>query len=168
MDWVCSDAWRGPLTQTMFSMGALFGCLIFGILSDKFGRYPTFFITNVINLVFGIIISYCHNYTSFIAVRFLAGLSNPTFFNTLYILGKSGAMCCVFRQQVSYVDSSLLISALEYVSVERRSIIGNVGLAIGYSLGGITQPYILKAIGNWRIFHQVIFAQGAMVFISPL
>ena len=92
MDWVCSDAWRGPFTQTMFSIGALSGCLIFGFLSDKFGRYPTFLITNVINLVFGIIISYCHNYTSFITVRFFSGLSYPISFNTLYILGKSNSM----------------------------------------------------------------------------
>ena len=92
MDWVCNDAWRGPFTQTIFSIGALFGCLIFGFLSDKFGRYPTFLVTNVINLVFGIIISYCHNYTSFITVRFFSGLSYPIFFNSLQILGKSNAM----------------------------------------------------------------------------
>ena len=66
------------------------------------------------------------------------------------------------------MDAALLISALEYVSVEKRHIIGNVGMAIGYTLGGTTQPYILKVIGNWRLFHQVLFAQGAMVFISPL
>ena len=62
----------------------------------------------------------------------------------------------------------VLVSALEYVNVERRSIIGNVGLAVGYTIGGTAQPYILKAIGDWRVFHQVLYAQGAIVFLSPL
>ena len=168
MDWVCDDAWRGPFTQTMYFLGALFGSLIFGIVSDKLGRYPTFFITNVINLVFGIAISYCHDFVTFSAVRFLSGLSYTTFFNTIYILGKVLAICPRMYNTPCYMDSFIHISALEYVSVERRTIIGNVGLAIGYTIGGTAQPYILKAIGDWRIFHQVLFAQGAIVFISPL
>ena len=66
------------------------------------------------------------------------------------------------------MDVAVFVSALEFVSVERRSIIGNVGLAVGYTIGGTAQPYILRAIGDWRIFHQVLFAQGAIVLISPL
>ena len=93
MDWVCDDAWRGPFTQTIFFLGSFFGSLFFGIVSDKLGRYPTFFITNVMNLAFGIAISYCHDFATFTAVRFLAGLSYNTFFNTLYILGKTNSRC---------------------------------------------------------------------------
>ena len=93
MDWVCDNAWRGPFTQTMFFLGALFGNLIFGIVSDKLGRYTTFFITNVINLVFGIAISYCNDFVTFSVVRFFSGLPYMTFFNTIYILGKAIAMC---------------------------------------------------------------------------
>ena len=93
MDWVCDDAWRGPFTQTIFFLGSFFGSLFFGIVSDKLGRYPTFFVTNVMNLAFGIAISYCHDFASFTAVRFLSGLSYNTFFNTLYILGMTNSRC---------------------------------------------------------------------------
>ena len=166
MDWVCDDAWRGPFTQTMFFLGAFFGCLIFGIVSDKLGRYPTFFVTNVMNLAFGIAISYCYDFATFTAVRFFSGLSYTTFFNTIYILGKANTRCLRTTSHVMWMLP--FFSALEYVSVERRSIIGNAGLAIGYTIGGTAMPYILRAIGDWRIFHQVLFAQGAIVFISPL
>ena len=88
MDWVCDDAWRGPFTQAMFFLGAFFGSLVFGVVADRFGRYPAFFIANVINLTLGIAISYCHDFASFTAVRFIGGLSYTTFFNTLYIIGK--------------------------------------------------------------------------------
>jgi MFS family permease len=40
MDWVCDDAWKGPFTQAVFTMGSVVGCLIFGVASDKFGRMP--------------------------------------------------------------------------------------------------------------------------------
>ena len=93
MDWVCDDAWRGPFTQTMFFLGSFFGSLIFGVVSDKVGRYPTFCITNVINLTGGIAISYCYDFATFTAVRFLTGLSYITFFNTLYIIGKANTKC---------------------------------------------------------------------------
>ena len=51
MDWVCDDAWIGPFTQAMFFLGAAIGAIVFGYISDVYGRYPTFVATNVVRII---------------------------------------------------------------------------------------------------------------------
>ena len=60
-----------------------------------------------------------------------------------------------------------LISALEYVSKEKRSLVGNLSLAISMSLGGVIQPWILRAVNDWRMFHHILFCQTAIIFVAP-
>ena len=50
MDWICDDAWIGPFTQAMFFVGAAIGAIVFGYVSDIYGRYPTFVASNVVSL----------------------------------------------------------------------------------------------------------------------
>lgn len=49
MDWICDDAWIGPFTQAMFFVGAAIGAIVFGYVSDIYGRYPTFVASNVVS-----------------------------------------------------------------------------------------------------------------------
>ena len=51
MDWVCDDAWIGPFSQAMFYLGAAIGAIIFGYISDIYGRYPTFVASNVVRII---------------------------------------------------------------------------------------------------------------------
>ena len=60
------------------------------------------------------------------------------------------------------------LAALEYVSVEKRSLISNLGLAVGLTVGGAVEPWILKSLGDWKIFHIILFAQAAIVVVTPL
>ena len=57
---------------------------------------------------------------------------------------------------------------MEYVSVSKRSIIGNVSMAIGLSIGGCMEVWMLKFIQDWKVLHQILFAQGAVILITPL
>ena len=52
--------------------------------------------------------------------------------------------------------------------MDKRSIIGNLSIAIGWSIGGVAEVFLLKAIGDWRLFHKILFMQAIVVFISPL
>ena len=65
----------------------------------------------------------------------------------------------------SYATS--LSIALEYVSIEKRAIIGNLSLAISMSIGGAYQPWILKAVYDWKIYHHILFGQTVIIFIAP-
>ena len=40
-------------------------------------------------------------------------------------------------------------------------------MAIAMSLGGCIQPWILKAVGDWKIFHHILFCQTALIFAAP-
>ena len=62
----------------------------------------------------------------------------------------------------------VLSKALEYVSVSKRSIIGNVSIAVGLTLGGATEAWILRALGDWKIFHQILFLAEAFILVAPL
>ena len=39
MNWVCDDAWKGSFSQSLFNVGAAIGTLLFGYISDHFGRF---------------------------------------------------------------------------------------------------------------------------------
>ena len=51
--------------------------------------------------------------------------------------------------------------------MDMRSFIGNFGMAIGFTLGGVYQPWLLKWIGDWKMFSHILFVQSAIVFITP-
>ncbi len=44
---------------------------------------------------------------------------------------------------------------------------GNLSLAIAMSAGGIIQPWILKAVKDWKIFHHILFSQTALILVAP-
>jgi MFS family permease len=88
MDWVCDDAWKGPFSQSMTYVGACVGAIVFGGMSDYYGRFPTFVLTNVILLVFGVANSFCTDFISFTLVRFAMGTTFYTFYMLIYVLSK--------------------------------------------------------------------------------
>ena len=57
-------------------------------------------------------------------------------------------------------------TALEYVSIKKRSLVGNLSLAIGLPIGGCLQAWILEAVGDWIIFHHILFSQAILYLIS--
>ena len=65
-----------------------------------------------------------------------------------------------------YIAKIDFFSALEYVSIDKRSVVGNLSVAIGLPLGGVAQAWILKAVGNWTIFHHILFSQTIIILIS--
>jgi hypothetical protein len=58
-------------------------------------------------------------------------------------------------------------SALEYVCIDKRTLIGNLSLAVGFTVGGTYMPWLLQWLGDWKILHHILFAQTAIVFITP-
>ena len=39
MNWVCDDQWKGSFSQSLFNVGATIGTLLFGWISDHYGRF---------------------------------------------------------------------------------------------------------------------------------
>ena len=64
------------------------GCLIYGWVSDNYGRYPVFLVSNMVVACSGIILPYCQDFHTFATMRFIMGLNFTTFFTSINVLGK--------------------------------------------------------------------------------
>jgi MFS family permease len=110
--------------------------LILGWVSDTYGRLPTVIIANVIALIAGIATPFATTYQAFIALRFLMGLSFNTFFVVPYILG--------IIRPVGLGLFNCLFPVLEYVESSKRTLVGNLGLALCLTLSGVYQPWLVR------------------------
>lgn len=67
--------------------GVLIGSYVFGDLSDRFGRRPTFFISLVIQLIGGLLAAISPEYITFVLARILIGASTSGVFLVAYVIG---------------------------------------------------------------------------------
>ena len=50
----------------------------------------------------------------------------------------------------------------------KRTLVGNIGLALALTVSGVYQPWLVKALGDWKVFNWLLFAQMALVIATPL
>lgn len=55
---------------------------------------------------------------------------------------------------------------MEYVGPEKRTLVGNVPLAVFLTLGAASLPWIAYALADWRLFSIVTSAPIALVVIA--
>jgi len=144
LNWVCDDSWIPAFSQSIFFVGAVPGMLFFGWLSDHYGRIPAILSSNLVALVSGIAIPFVTEYIAFCILRFMMGLAFNSFFTIPYTL------------------------AIEYVEESKRTLVGNIGLALALTVSGVYQPWLVKALGDWKVFNWLLFAQMALVIATPL
>ena len=62
----------------------------------------------------------------------------------------------------------VIISGLEYVSPGKRSISGPLTMGLGNALAGMSEPWLLKYLVDWKIFHQILFSIPLIALVTPL
>ncbi|XP_063223494.1 organic cation transporter protein-like isoform X2 [Bacillus rossius redtenbacheri] len=85
-DLVCKDAWFRAMADSLFMVGVLLGSIIFGELSDRYGRRPTFFTSLVLQVAAGLLAAAAPNFTCYIIARMLIGASTSGVFLVAYVL----------------------------------------------------------------------------------
>lgn len=68
-------------------VGVLIGSYIFGDLSDRCGRRPTFIISLILQLVGGLLTAMAPEYISFVLGRILIGATTSGVFLVAYVIG---------------------------------------------------------------------------------
>jgi len=68
-------------------VGILIGSFLFGDLSDRFGRRPIFFISIVLQVVFGILAGIAPDFWTFVLSRMVVGASTSGIFLVGYVIG---------------------------------------------------------------------------------
>ncbi|XP_023211273.1 organic cation transporter protein-like [Centruroides sculpturatus] len=85
-DLVCDESWKSSLANSMFYVGGVVSQLLFGYVSDKWGRKPCMFIMLFFTILFGLASSYSPNYTAYIIFRGILGFTCASCYLTPFIL----------------------------------------------------------------------------------
>jgi len=142
-DWVCEQAWVPSFSQAIFFVGAIPGTLGFGYISDNYGRIPATIAANLLAMISGLATTLVSGHITYIIARLFMGFSYNMFFSVPYIL------------------------TLEYVDESKRTLVGNLGLAVFLTISGVYQPWLIKYVRDWRIFSWIIFGQMIIVLAVP-
>ncbi|XP_050300986.1 organic cation transporter protein-like isoform X2 [Anthonomus grandis grandis] len=121
----CDRAYLIAVGNSLFMFGVMFGSIGFGELSDRWGRKKTFFLSLVIQVVFGILAAIAPDFWSFTVARAVVGATTSGVFLVAYVIG------------------------LEMVGASKRMIAGTVChmfFSVGYMLTAVFAIYIT----NWR------------------
>ncbi|XP_012543888.2 organic cation transporter protein [Bombyx mori] len=102
---ICEKSFLKDITQTLFQFGVLFGSLVFGIISDRYGRKSTLITSVVLEVITGIMSSFMPDFWSFTIIRMILGIS------------VGGIMVVGFVIVMEYVGNDIryVISALYHV-----------------------------------------------------
>ncbi|XP_075971307.1 carcinine transporter-like [Anticarsia gemmatalis] len=124
--WVCDKNSYQATAQAIFFVGSIFGGLLFGWVSDRFGRLPGAMTSCLVGCIGGVTSTFARNLTEFSAARFVLGMSSDSCMIMPYLI------------------------MLEYVAPKYRTLISNVAFAVFYSFSATVLPWISLACGHWK------------------
>lgn len=139
-DMVCSRAWMTATSDSLFMVGVLLGSIIFGQMSDNWGRKPVFFASLVLQLIFGITAGIAPEYITYTISRIIVGATTSGVFLVAYVI------------------------AMEMVGPSRRLFAGVVSMmffSFGYMLVGAFAYFIT----DWR-YLQIALTLPGILFMA--
>ncbi|KAH8278559.1 hypothetical protein KR018_005216 [Drosophila ironensis] len=128
MNWICADAWKLTLGQSMFFVGSVVGTLVLGCLADIVGRLPILIVANLIAMAGNLLTIWGTNLVLFCTFRFISGLATDSNFVMMYIL------------------------VMEYMRPSLRTLGLSLCIGVFYCLGSMIAPWIAVLTGSWRGF----------------
>ncbi|XP_013787158.1 carcinine transporter-like [Limulus polyphemus] len=133
LNWVCENDRLPYWVQTVFYVGTSVGSIVFGFISDRYGRRASIIASYAIALVAGIGSSFANSFAIFAALRFFVGACIIPLSEDPYILG------------------------LEYIGVEKRTL-GIICWTTGYITFSVICPWISYGIRDWQILSIITMA----------
>ncbi|XP_035215676.1 carcinine transporter-like isoform X2 [Stegodyphus dumicola] len=126
MNWVCEHDQLPYQSQTIFYVGTSIGCIIFGLIADRFGRRPSIILSYVIACVAGIGTAFTKSFYTFNFLRFFVGATIIPLSEDPYVL------------------------SLEYIGVKKRTFVIIIW-SMGYIVFSAICPWIAFALRDWRL-----------------
>ncbi|XP_068633910.1 organic cation transporter protein-like isoform X2 [Battus philenor] len=139
-DLVCDREWLKSLTQTFFMLGILVGSMVFGHLSDRFGRRLPFVAAVCLQLVSGVTTAFSVNWYMFTILRFLLAVAT------------GGTMVSSF------------VLTMEIIGAKYRETVGII-YQIPFNLGHLTLPLFAYFLRDWNTF-QLAISLPSVLFLS--
>ncbi|XP_059057378.1 organic cation transporter protein-like [Achroia grisella] len=139
-DLVCDRHWMKNFTQTVFMLGILVGNMVFGHLSDRFGRRMPFLAAVFLQLISGVATAYSINWYMFTTLRFLLAVATGGTMVTSFVL------------------------TMELVGAKYRESVGII-YQIPFNLGHLSLALFGYYIRDWSNF-QLAISLPSVIFLS--
>lgn len=130
-DLVCGKQFWADFSQTVTMLGILFGNMLFGFLSDKYGRKNPLVWAVILQATSGTIAGFSPWFPLFLVMRFLAALATGGTMVTSFVL------------------------TMELIGTEWRTVIC-ILYQIPFNLGHLSLPLFSYYLRNWRYFQASI------------
>ncbi|CAH0586909.1 unnamed protein product [Chrysodeixis includens] len=137
---VCDRQWLKNLTQTIFMLGILVGNMMFGHLSDRFGRRNPFLAAVFLQLISGVTTAYSVNWYMFTTLRFFLAVATGGTMVTSFVL------------------------TMELIGAKYRDTVGII-YQIPFNLGHLTLPLFGYYLRDWSTF-QLAISLPSVLFLS--
>ncbi|CAK1555147.1 unnamed protein product [Leptosia nina] len=137
---VCEIEWLKNATQTIFMLGILVGNMVFGHLSDRFGRRVPFLIAVFLQLLSGVTTAYSVNWIMFTTLRFLLAVATGGTMVTSFVL------------------------TMELIGAKYRDTVGII-YQIPFNLGHLSLPLFGYFLRDWYHF-QLAISLPSVIFLS--
>ncbi|XP_058450277.1 organic cation transporter protein [Malaya genurostris] len=139
-DMVCDRSWLRASADSLFMVGVMLGSIIFGYLSDKYGRKPIFFASLVTQVIFGVLAGLAPEFFTYTIARILVGATTSGVFLVAYVI------------------------AMEMVGPKDRLYAGVVCMMF-FSVGYMLTAAFAYYIHDWRTL-QIALTLPGIVFLS--
>ncbi|GBM98793.1 Carcinine transporter [Araneus ventricosus] len=138
MNWVCDNDQLPYQSQTIFYVGTSLGCIVFGLIADRFGRRPSIILSYIIACVAGIGSAFTTSFYTFNILRFFVGATIIPLSEDPYVL------------------------SLEYIGVKKRTIVIIIW-SMGYIAFSAICPWIAYGLRDWRLLCVITSAPLAAI-----
>ncbi|XP_046854931.1 solute carrier family 22 member 5-like isoform X2 [Xenia sp. Carnegie-2017] len=146
-DLVCDDSYKANLATTIYFCGVLLGGLVFGTLSDKFGRRPVLLICLFSSSVVGLLLFLIDNYVAFVVLRFILGVL------------------------LQGLQASCYISIIELFALKYRGHMGTIQVIFWAAGGVMVLPLIAYIFQDWKYIQLFIttttLLQAGLIWMLP-
>ncbi|KAG7257108.1 hypothetical protein CRUP_026250 [Coryphaenoides rupestris] len=136
---VCEDAALNSIISTIYMSGLLVGALLFGSLSDRYGRRPIMLVGLSFQAVFGVAAAFAPNLYMYALLRFVLGMAISAVLMNAFVLGT------------------------EWTGPKQRMLAG-IMTDYFFGLGYILLVGVAYLVKDWRHLQLAISAPGFLFF----
>ena len=132
---VCDREWLKSMSNSMYFVGATFGLLFWGVISDRYGRKTAYVCSHFVTLIFGFSALFATSMSSFIVLRSINafGMIGELIPRSIQveIVATEYRFVCSIICQIGWAFGIILVPALSYLNPGYRFILAfPVGLSL--------------------------------------